>query len=134
MKRFRFSILGLTAAAALAAGPGVAWAGSPAVTLSINDTTDFWQNVRGGLSRGGTTLNKLQAAILVDGQGAGLPGLHLYAQVFKTNDESLSLARTGDVQTASISRRPARRACTSCGSRRCVARTACPAGPCCGWA
>jgi porin len=101
MKRSRFSLLGLTAAAVAAAGPGVARAGSPAVTVAISDTTDFWQNVSGGIARGGTTLNKLQASIMVDGQGAGLPGLHLYAQVFKTNDESLSLARTGDVQTAS---------------------------------
>lgn len=73
----------------------------PAWTLEARDTVDFWRNLQGGISTGGTTLNKLQASLRFEGEAVGWRGLSAYAQVFKTNSESLSLARTGDTQTAS---------------------------------
>jgi porin len=86
----------------LAAAPGPARAADPpALTLEVRNTAEVWRNLRGGISVGNTTLDKLQASAAFDGAAAGLPGLRLYAQVFTTNAESLSLARTGDIQTVS---------------------------------
>jgi porin len=86
------------AASSLACTPAAA---GPAITFELFDTADYWRNLQGGLDVGNTTLNKLEAAITLDGQGMGLPGFHVYAQVFKANSESFSLARTGDIQVAS---------------------------------
>lgn len=96
--------------AAAAALTVCAWAGlahaaekappSP-LTLEARETVEAWRNLQGGVSVGNTTLNKLQASLRFDGEAVGWRGFSAYAQVFKTNAESLSLARTGDIQTVS---------------------------------
>lgn len=73
----------------------------PAVIFAVHDSAEVWRNLQGGLAVGDTTLNKLQASATFDGDAVGRPGLSAYVQVFKTNAESLSEGRTGDVQTAS---------------------------------
>jgi porin len=99
--------IGAAVAAALivGAGPAQAWADDatrpPAVTFDIHETVEVWRNLQGGVAVGDTTLNKLQASAAFDGEAMGWRGLSIYAQVFKTNAESLSGGRTGDVQTAS---------------------------------
>ena len=74
---------------------------APAFSVELRDTADFWRNLQGGLRRGNTSLNKLSAAVTFDGEAAGIAGFRAYVQVFRTNAQSLSLARTGDIQTAS---------------------------------
>jgi porin len=71
------------------------------VTFEVRESIEFWRNLQGGLSVGDATLNKLQASLKFDGEAVGWRGFSAYAQVFKTNSESLSLARSGDTQTAS---------------------------------
>jgi porin len=71
------------------------------LTVELRSTTEFWRNTQGGLSVGGTTLNKVQASFHFAGDAVGWRGFSAYAQVFKTNSESLSLVRTGDIQTVS---------------------------------
>jgi len=87
----------------LAAAPARALAGdpTPAWTLEARDTAEAWRNLQGGLSVGNATLNKLQASLRFEGEAVGWRGFSAYAQVFKTNSETLSAARTGDTQTAS---------------------------------
>jgi porin len=93
------------AALALFAWTGAARAAddSPAapLTLELRDTAEVWRNLKGGLSVGNTTLNKAQASLRFSGDAVGWKGFSVYVQVFKTNAESLSLARTGDIQTVS---------------------------------
>lgn len=95
----------LAAAAALCAAAGAARAAedppSGPLTLEARDTVEGWRNLQGGVAVGNTTLNKLQASVRFTGEAVGWRGFAFYAQVFKTNAESLSLARTGDIQTAS---------------------------------
>lgn len=96
--------LWLAATACIGVAPGVARAGDsppPVWTLEARDTVEVWRNLQGGLSVGDATLNKLQASLRFQGDAVGWRGFSAYAQVFKTNSESLSLARTGDTQTAS---------------------------------
>jgi porin len=97
----------LACAVALAAAP---WSGgaraaetSPAspLALELRETAEVWRNLQGGLSVGDTTLNKAQVSLRFSGDAVGWSGFSLYAQLFKTNAESLSLVRTGDVQTVS---------------------------------
>jgi porin len=88
--------------AALFAGDALAQAAAPPpLTLNIVETADFWRNTQGGFRVGDATLNKLQVSVTFDGERAGAPGLRAYAQVFKTDGESLSGGRVGDIQTAS---------------------------------
>lgn len=76
-------------------------AGPSAWTVEAHNTVEFWSNLRGGYSTGGATLDKLQASLRFEGEAVGWRGFSAYAQVFKTNSESLSSARTGDAQTVS---------------------------------
>jgi porin len=71
------------------------------VVVTLNETLDLWRNARGGLKVGDTTLNKLQIVADLDGDAAGLPGWTARLQYFRTNGESLSGGRIGDIQTAS---------------------------------
>ena len=92
------------AALLLAVAPACARAADappPAWTLEARETADFWSNLQGGFSTGGTTLNKLQASLRFEGDAVGWRGFSAYAQVFKTNSQSLSSTRSGDTQTAS---------------------------------
>jgi len=72
-----------------------------AVTVSLHDSLDLWRNTKGGLKVGDTQLNKLQIAADLDGAAMGLPGWTARLQYFRTNGESLSGGRLGDIQTAS---------------------------------
>ncbi|MDB5446475.1 MAG: Carbohydrate-selective porin OprB [Phenylobacterium sp.] len=87
----------------LAAGAARAQDPSPPapLTLEVRESVDFWRNTQGGVGVGNTTLNKLQVSAGFDGDTVGWSGFKAYLSVFKTNTESLSLARTGDIQTAS---------------------------------
>src|SRR5258706_10566666 len=88
--------------AALASGaPARAEESPPPLTLSVVETIDFWRNTQGGVQIGDTTLNKLLVSATFDGSSLGRPGFRAHVQVFKTNGESLSGSRTGDIQTAS---------------------------------
>lgn len=73
----------------------------PPLTFEALETVDFWRNTEGGLKVGDTTLNKLRLSATFDGARAGLPGWRAHVQVFRTNGESLSGGRLGDIQTAS---------------------------------
>lgn len=94
------------AAASLAAG-GTARADDapaqppPVWTVKIKDTTDLWRNVAGGVRVGDTSLNKLQVSATLDGDAFDHPGFKAHLHIFRTNGETLSLSRTGDIQTAS---------------------------------
>ena len=74
---------------------------APVVVLEVRDTAEGWRNLQGGVAVGDSTLNKLQASFRFDGAAIGWRGFSAYAQVFKTNAQSLSAGRSGDVQTAS---------------------------------
>lgn len=89
------------AALALALPTGAARAADGPLTLELRDSAEVWRNLQGGVAVGDTTLNKAQVSLRFDGEAAGLRGFSLYAQAFKTNAESLSMARTGDIQTVS---------------------------------
>jgi porin len=81
---------------------GAAEAARPAaVTLELHETVEGWRNRAGGVAVGDTTLNKLQVSAAFDGEAVGWHGFSAYGQLFKTNSESLSGGRTGDVQTVS---------------------------------
>jgi porin len=73
----------------------------PPLVLELRNTAEVWRNLQGGVSVGDTTLNKAQVSLLFQGDAVGWRGFSAYAQAFKTNAESLSLARTGDIQTVS---------------------------------
>jgi porin len=91
------------AALAMCAAAGPARAADPAqpLTLELRETAEYWRNLQGGLSVGDTTLNKAQFIVKFDGQAVGWRGFTARAQLMKTNAESLSLVRTGDIQTVS---------------------------------
>lgn len=74
---------------------------APLVTLELRDTLDIWRNLSGGVTRGYTSLDKLQFAASLHGEALGRPGFVVHAELFKTNGESLSGSRTGDIQTVS---------------------------------
>jgi porin len=100
----RRALAGAVLTAGGLAGAGSAWAeddAPPAWTMRIKDTTDLWRNVSGGARVGYTTLNKLQFSATLDGDALDHPGFKAHVHVFKTNGETLSLSRTGDIQTAS---------------------------------
>jgi porin len=73
----------------------------PPLSFEALETVDYWRNTEGGLKVGDTTLNKIRLAATFDGSRAGLPGWRAHAQMFRTNGESLSGGRLGDIQTAS---------------------------------
>lgn len=104
-RRLLASLTGFSVAAAVGGSPGVACADDaappPVWTLEVRNTAEVWRNLQGGLSVGDATLDKLQASLRFRGDAIGWRGFSAYTQVFKTNSESLSLARTGDTQTAS---------------------------------
>lgn len=85
------------AVAALPAGAAAAEAPDRRWTFEARNTAEVWRNLQGGFSVGNATLDKLQASARFESGH----GFSAYAQVFKTNSESLSLTRTGDAQTAS---------------------------------
>jgi porin len=96
-------LAGAIAAATLGVQPALADPAqqAPPVTFQIANTLDLWRNVRGGLKVGYTSLDKLQLSATLDGEALGRPGFKAHLFVFKTNGESLSGSRTGDIQTAS---------------------------------
>lgn len=71
------------------------------VVATLVETLELWRNTKGGLKVGYTQLNKLQIALDFDGDAAALPGWSARLQYFRTNGESLSGGRIGDIQTAS---------------------------------
>jgi porin len=71
------------------------------VVVAVRDTLDLWRNTEGGVKVGYTELNKLQIAVTVDGDALGQPGWRAHLHYFRTNGESLSGSRVGDIQTAS---------------------------------
>ena len=73
----------------------------PVLAFEANETIDHWRNTHGGVKIGDTTLNKLRLAATFNGAGAGLSGWRAHVQLFRTNGESLSAGRLGDIQTAS---------------------------------
>ena len=75
-----------------------AWA-SPPVALEAANTTDGFAVVDGGVRRGVVVVNKLEAAITLDGAAVGWDGLRARASAFRTDGDSVS-ERIGDVQTA----------------------------------
>lgn len=89
----------LVLVAATVAAP--ARAETPALQFDLKNTTDLWRNVSGGVAVGDTSLDKLQVSATLNGDAVGLPGFKAHLFVFKTNGETLSLGRTGDIQTAS---------------------------------
>src|SRR5438105_8595388 len=102
MRPLASAVCGLAVLTAAVGANVRAWAAdAPALSFEVRDTAEFWRNLQGGLSVGNTSLNKLQASVTFDGEAVGRPGFRAYVQVFRTNAESLSLARTGDIQTAS---------------------------------
>ena len=86
--------------AAAQATDGVA-SPAPALRLDIRNTLDLWRNLQGGQRRGDTMLDKLQVGVSLDGDRLNRPGFTARAEAFKTNGESFSGSRTGDLQTAS---------------------------------
>jgi porin len=88
-------------ALACAASARAEEAAAPPFTLDVLETVDFWRNTQGGVAVGDTTLNKILVSASFDGERIGLSGIRAHIQVFKTNGESLSGGRTGDIQTAS---------------------------------
>ena len=89
------SIMAASAEAAPEAPP------SAPVTLTLNETLDLWRNVKGGIKVGDTQLNKLQIIADLDGEAWSAPRWKARLQYFRTNGESLSGGRIGDIQTAS---------------------------------
>jgi porin len=85
----------------LAGGARAADAPPAPLILELRDTAEVWRNLQGGFSVGDTTLNKAQFSLRFEGDAVGWRGFTAYAQLFKTNAESLSLTRTGDIQTVS---------------------------------
>jgi porin len=73
----------------------------PVLTYELRNTADVWRNLSGGEAVGYTSLDKLQIGATLDGEPLGAPGFKAHAFVFKTNGETLSRSRTGDLQTAS---------------------------------
>lgn len=91
--------------------PGVALADetSPVVTLSVRNTTDFWDDASGGRRTGTVVLNKLQLGGSFATDRLGAPGWTLHVQIFRTDGSSLS-DKVGDIQTVdSIDARPVTR-------------------------
>jgi porin len=87
-----------------AAGAAMAASGEqipPPVSLSLQNTTDGWQEAAGGIRRGGVLMNKLQLVAAFDGTSVGLPAWDARLQYFRTDGPSLSGELVGDVQTAS---------------------------------
>ena len=84
----------------LGAMASCAVAQEPAASLSIRETVDLWDNVRGGVRTGAVVLDKLQISATLSGERFGLRGVSVHAQLFRTDGASLS-ARLGDIQTAS---------------------------------
>lgn len=72
-----------------------------ALQLDLKNTTDIWRNAGGGVAVGYTSLDKLQVSANLNGEALGLNGFKAHLFVFKTNGETLSPSRTGDIQTAS---------------------------------
>lgn len=71
------------------------------VTVSLHESLDLWRNTQGGVRVGDTQLNKLQIVVDFDGDAMGRQGWSARVQYFRTNGESLSGGRIGDIQTAS---------------------------------
>ena len=62
-------------------------------------TTDLWQNMSGGVKRGGVVINTADAIFDFDGSAIGHEGWTANLHVLATDGHSLS-ALLGDVQTA----------------------------------
>jgi porin len=97
----RWTMIATMALGGLVGGARAADAPPAPLTLELRDTAEVWRNLQGGIAVGDTTLNKAQFSLRFAGDAVGWRGFSAYAQLFKTNAESLSLARTGDIQTVS---------------------------------
>jgi porin len=91
-----FAVLGLASRSQAADSPP-----PPVLTYELRNTGDVWRNLSGGEAVGYTSLDKLQIGVTLDGESLGAPGFKAHLFVFKTNGETLSRSRTGDLQTAS---------------------------------
>ena len=72
---------------------------SETLALDAANTTDAVAIVDGGIRRGVVVVNKIEAAITLDGGAIGVNGLRAHVSAFRTDGDSVS-TRIGDVQTA----------------------------------
>lgn len=85
---------------AFASAPAMADVTEPLPPLAIagRETFDAF-DVPKGVDRGSVLLNKIQISATLRGEGLGLPGWTVHAQIFRFDGQSLS-THLGDVQTA----------------------------------
>ncbi|KWZ49101.1 porin [Burkholderia savannae] len=78
------------------------WLGKYGVTFSLQETSEYLANLRGGLKRGGTYDGLTTAAVTVDTQKAfGLPGGTFNASALQIHGRNLSQYNLGTLNTAS---------------------------------
>ena len=74
---------------------------TPALTLTVLENFDLWENTGGGLRAGGTVLSKLRVSATWNAAKFGDPGFKAHIQMFAVDGRPFSGGFVGDIQTLS---------------------------------